>query len=144
MASPITFGGLASGMDTNSIIDKLVQIERQPIQALQTQRAQETSKKALIGYINTKLTTLSSKLDVLKTQTAVQGRKIDLDDAAPFTADVQGGAPTGTYSIQVNQLAKAQRTYSNTFAGADTAKWVTAAAPIVNQRLRIKRASKLR
>lgn len=121
MASPITFGGLASGIDTNSIIDKLVQVERQPIISLQTEKAQANARKQLLGDISTKLGTLTDKFNALKTQAAVQGRKIDVPKDAPFTADVQGSAPVGSYSIQVTQLAKAQRTYSNTFAGADTA-----------------------
>jgi flagellar hook-associated protein 2 len=126
MASPITFGGLASGIDTNSIIDKLVEVERQPIQTLQLQRAQENARKDLLGDISKKLTALSSKFDALKTQSAVQGRKVDVPKDGPFGAEVQGAAPVGSYSIQVNQLAKAQRTYSNTFAGADTAGLLSA------------------
>ena len=78
MASPITFGGLASGMDTNAIVDKLVEIERTPITTLQRQRAQESARKDLLTDINKKMTDLSSKFDALKTQAAVQGRKVDV------------------------------------------------------------------
>ncbi|MCS6912319.1 MAG: flagellar filament capping protein FliD [Myxococcales bacterium] len=126
MASPITFGGLASGLDTNAIVDKLVQVERQPILRLQRQREAENARKALIGELVTKVSTLASKLDALKTHAAVQGRKVDLPSGAPLVAEVQGGAPTGSYSIQVNRLATAQRTYSNTFADAEATGIFTA------------------
>lgn len=126
MASPITFGGLASGLDTNAIVDKLVQVERQPILRLQRQREAENARKTLIGELVAKVSTLTTRLDALKTQAAVQGRKADLPAGAPLTAEVQGGAPTGSYSIQVNQLATAQRTYSNAFADAEATGILTA------------------
>lgn len=119
MAS-ITFGGLASGLDTNSIIDKLMTIERQPIDRLQQQRQQETSRRTLIGDILTKMNSLSTAVLALNTQTAVQGRAVDVPQGAPFSAAVQGGAPTGAYSIEVSALAQAQRTYSSAVSNADT------------------------
>jgi flagellar hook-associated protein 2 len=125
MAS-ITFGGLASGLDTNSIIDKLMSIERQPIDRLQKQRQQETTRRTLIGDILTKMNSLSTAVLALNTQAAVQGRSVDVPQGAPFSATVQGAAPTGAYSIQVNALAQAQRTYSNAVANADTTGIFTA------------------
>ena len=37
MAGVITIGGLASGLDTNTIVDKLVKIEHQAVDRLQQQ-----------------------------------------------------------------------------------------------------------
>src|SRR5262249_24054273 len=113
---PITFGGLASGLDTNTIIDKLVQIERQPITDLQTKIQNERSQKTLVGDLITKIGPLPTAVTALNTQAAVEGRAANVAAGAPFTADVTGGAPTGSYSVQVTALAQAQRTYSNAFS----------------------------
>ena len=43
--SGITFGGLASGIDTESIISRLMQLEQIPIQRLQSRQAQILSNK---------------------------------------------------------------------------------------------------
>src|SRR5262245_11427107 len=108
--SPIVFGGLASGMDTNAIIDKLVSIERQSITRLENQKKAGTTRKTLISDLITKLGTLSTELGKLNTSTAVKGRTFSLADTADFTATVSGGAPIGSYNINVTQLAQAQRT----------------------------------
>lgn len=121
MASPITFGGLASGIDTNSIIAKLVEVERRPIVQLQQQKQDQGTQKGIVDDLTGKLGSLSTAMLALNTQAAVQGRSVIVTGGAPFTATVAGGAPLGTYGINVTQLAKAQRTYSASFAGANSA-----------------------
>ena len=76
MPSPITFGGLASGIDTNSIIDKLVQVERQPITTLQQERTDQQTRKALVTGLTGKLTALADTLKPLELQSGLQGRAI--------------------------------------------------------------------
>ena len=39
-----SFGGLASGLDTNTIIQQLVAVERLPIQRLEAQKATEQNR----------------------------------------------------------------------------------------------------
>lgn len=121
MPSPITFGGLASGIDTNSIIDKLVQVERQPITTLQQERTDQQTRKALVTGLTGKLTALADTLKPLELQSGLQGRAITTGSGAPFSATLTGTAPIGSYDISVTQLAQAQRTYSNSFASADAA-----------------------
>ena len=45
----ITFSGLASGLDTASIVQSLVALERRPIQILQGQQGTEQRKLDLMG-----------------------------------------------------------------------------------------------
>ena len=58
MASSITFGGLASGLDTNSIIDSLVQLQSAPIAALQKRQGGVKSQVSLLGDLASKLAAL--------------------------------------------------------------------------------------
>src|SRR5947209_8579173 len=86
--SPITFGGLASGLDTNSIISQLVQIERQPITQLQTQIKNYNTQKSILSDITTKLGAFNTAVGALSTASAVQGRTVSVAGGAPFSATV--------------------------------------------------------
>ena len=108
----ISFSGLASGLDTTSIINSLVTAEQAPITQLQTQES---------GY-NDALTawqTLNSNLSQLQTAAS------SLTEAATFTAataassntavasiTAQAGAQVGTHTLTVSQLAQAQKIVS--------------------------------
>lgn len=121
MPSSITFGGLASGIDTNSIIDKLVAVERQPITTLQNERTAQQTRKALVNDLNTRLSKLADAMRPLELTTGIQGRTVTAPSGAPFSTTTVGTAPIGSYDIGVVQLAQAQRTYSKSFAKADQA-----------------------
>src|SRR5512138_3681166 len=56
----ISFGGLATGMDTSSIIDKLVQLQSVPLTQLQNQQSACKTQISLLAE-------LASKLDALET-----------------------------------------------------------------------------
>ena len=45
----ITFGGLASGLDTKSIIAALVAVEQQPITLLENKKTLLTKSKSMMG-----------------------------------------------------------------------------------------------
>lgn len=118
-SSSITFSGLATGLDSASIIKQLVQVESLPIQRLQ-------GKEADIDAKSRKLTTLQSKLDDLRNAAlALDSRAEALPtqasstDASVVSASATGGSSLGSYQVQVDRLASAARVYSNSFA-ADT------------------------
>lgn len=60
-AAPLfNIGGIASGLDTNTIIGQLLAIERQPeVRALQQQHVEEARQNALRD-VNTRLTNLQT------------------------------------------------------------------------------------
>ena len=60
----ITFGGLASGIDTNTIIEQLIQIERRPISLAQNRLFDVQQKTSAFGSV---AGALSSLLDRAKT-----------------------------------------------------------------------------
>src|SRR5690606_23235867 len=61
----ITFGGLASGIDTNSIIDQLIQIERRPIALAQNRLAQVTQRSDAFGLIASTMSNLLARVQTL-------------------------------------------------------------------------------
>jgi len=61
----VSFGGIASGIDTNLIIDQLLQIERRPILMAERRRAQVEQKTQAFGQVSSALTSLLSRLETL-------------------------------------------------------------------------------
>src|SRR4051812_41692397 len=112
--STFRVGGLASGLDTNSIIDSLVKLQSQPITTLKTRQAGFQTQVSTIGTILAKLTDLSSAASSLSTGGTV-GTTVSSSNTT-FTAVSGTSALAGTYDVQVNHLATAARALSNGFA----------------------------
>ena len=58
---PVTMGGMASGMDTDSIISKLVEVEAQPIKQLQRNKLVNNQKKEALTKLSSTLKDLDGK-----------------------------------------------------------------------------------
>jgi flagellar hook-associated protein 2 len=63
----ISIGGLGSGLDTNAIIEALLDVERVPIDALEAKKSNEQKKASLIGTIKGYVDTLRGKAKALAT-----------------------------------------------------------------------------
>lgn len=115
MASVTSSTGIFSGIDTASIISKLMAVEQQPLQALSTQKAGYQAALSAFGQLKSSLSKLSTASQALKNVTA-QTMTATSSNTSVFTASADSTAVAGTYSIQVNHLAAAQSLYSSTFA----------------------------
>ena len=70
MAVPLfNFSGLASGLDTNAIVESLIQLERLPINRLQVQRATYNGKLDAWTAITAKLTEFRTTTDAVSSST---------------------------------------------------------------------------
>ncbi|AOQ23421.1 hypothetical protein MTAT_10020 [Moorella thermoacetica] len=108
MAGSIYFSGLASGLDTESIIKQLMDIERIPLTRLQQRKSAYETQKNAWNDINTRISTLQSKLAPLKLASTFSGRTATSSNEATFTATVDTSASIGSYRITVNKLARAE------------------------------------
>lgn len=104
----ITFGGLASGLDTQAIVSALVAIEKRPITQLETKKTALTKQKSLFGDLKGLLDKLSSAAKSLKNQTDFLAMKAASSDEDVLTASAGSTATPGTYSISVERLATAK------------------------------------
>ena len=96
-------GGLASGLDTQSIIDGLTKIEQQPLDALRTQQTGFRTQVSLIGQLVGKINTLQTAAKALAT-TGVVGVKTTSTNT-DFTAIATPQTQAGSYSVSVQSLA---------------------------------------
>lgn len=106
----IQLSGLVSGIDTGSIIDQLMAIEKIPRTKITNDQAATTKRQSLLQDISTKLTSLKFANDDLKSAlTWLDTQSVESGDTTKFTATRTGGAAPGGYDVQVNQLASAER-----------------------------------
>ena len=65
MSQGISFSGLGSGLDTDSIIEQLVAVERRPVQLIQSRQIRLEQQKGIIKEINSNLLSLKGTVDKL-------------------------------------------------------------------------------
>jgi flagellar hook-associated protein 2 len=111
-----TAGGLASGLDTNTIVDKLVALESQPI-------TKNTAKQAALNVQISAVADLVSKIKSLSTSasTLASGIAAYSIAAAPsgVSAVAGSGATGGRYSITVDSVASTAKARSIQFSSAN-------------------------
>ncbi len=111
-----TAGGLASGLDTNTIIDELTQIASQPISSLQNKEAATHTQISSLGNLASLLTDLQHASDSLGTNGAL-GIKVSSANTS-FSATASPAASAGSFQIGVTQLATAATARSQAFSAA--------------------------
>lgn len=112
-----TAGGLASGLDTNTIIDGLVKLESQPITDKQNKQAALRTQISLLGQIAASVGDLGTAAKALGSGGALAVAVSSSNTA--FSAVTGPGAQQGNYSIQVQTLATAAKARSVAFASSD-------------------------
>jgi flagellar hook-associated protein 2 len=117
----VQFGGLITGLDTNSLIAGLVKAEQGPTNILQNQKtvlqAQQGVYTTLIGGLGS----LKSAAQSLSLASDFDKKTAASSDDAVLTASADSTALTGYNSITVDTLAKAQSVKSVSFASASDA-----------------------
>ncbi|MGB2682772.1 MAG: flagellar filament capping protein FliD [Candidatus Competibacter sp.] len=107
----ITASGMGSGMDINGLVTQLMAAERQPAtQRLDRKEAALQTKISAIGNFKSALSTFRSALFSLKDADKFQASaKAAVANDKLLSASAITGAPAGSYSVKVDQLAQAQR-----------------------------------
>jgi len=117
----ISFGGLASGLDTKSIIAALVAVERRPIQQLEGKKTSLNRQKTLYGDLGGLLDKLASSAKKLRSTTDFLQMKGTSDSENVLTVSASSRATPGTHTVRVTHLAKAQINASTGSAASNTA-----------------------
>jgi len=108
----ITFSGLATGMDTNSIVSQLMEVERLPIDRIEDQKAAEKEKLDAYAQFKTIIDDLKDAASAMTLTSDVRTTEVDLDSGAAYTA-TSNSAQVGSYEISVAQLAQVQKNVSD-------------------------------
>ena len=119
----ISFGGLASGLDTKAIISALVAVERNPILQLQKKESDLKQQKSLFGDLDGLLDKLSDSVRKLKTTSSFLQMSATSSNEDILAASASSTATPGTYDVRVLALASGQ---------INTAGAASASDPIAN------------
>lgn len=119
MAS-ITSTGIGSGLDISGLVSQLVAAEAAPVETrLGIQEAKAQSKLSAFGSLKSALADFRDQLDAMRKLDGLLIRKGTSENEDLFTVSVDKDASPSKYSIEVQQLAQAQKLSSGAFAGSD-------------------------
>ncbi len=120
MGSIVT-SGVGSGLDVAGLVSKLVQAEGAPKSArLDQQEAKVQARLSALGTLRAALAKFQDTVATLKSIDKFQGRQALLSSDAFLTATTDSSAVPGSYAIEVQQLASAQKLQSGPFASGAT------------------------
>lgn len=105
----ISFSGLASGLDSGSIISSLLRLERLPIQQLEAKKTLSQGKLDLIGTLKGHLESLKTKAEGLSSLAGFLSFKVEAseDGVADFTTS--DTALAGSHTLSVQSVATSDR-----------------------------------
>ena len=100
--------GIGSGLDVNSLVSKLMQVESQPLTSLAKKQTSYQAKLSAYGTLNSALGSFQSAVANLSNPSVFQSLTATSGDSTIASATAAVSAAAGTYSITVNQLAQNQ------------------------------------
>lgn len=112
----VSFAGIGSGLDLESLISGFVSIEKIPIQKLEVRKADANQQLSKIGGLVSILKTLESQAEGLDEPNEVRALKVSSEDESFVTATASDDALVGNYDLRVDQLATAQVTTSQVYS----------------------------
>src|SRR3954452_12729002 len=110
----------SSGIDVQSIVNQLMQVEAIPQQQLMQQKISAISTQTSWASLNTSLGTLSDALKALSTPTAASATTATSSDTSRVTITATGSAAPQNATFQISQLASAQQLMSTSLAFTGT------------------------
>ena len=120
MGGRISFSGLASGIDFQSIVDTLVTFESRRIDLVRLQQVETTSRLTAIQSLEAFLVSLQTQAGLLADPDDFNVQQAVSSNPTAVTASLTGTASIATQSITVNALAQAAQVASQGMAGIDT------------------------
>ena len=119
MGDRITFTGLSTGIDFQSIIDITILAEQRRIDLVLESQAEEAAKLTAIQSFNGLLLGLLTSSNSLSDQNDFQLQSVTSSHESLLSASIAGNAALGTHSLVINRLAQAHQVASQGFANTD-------------------------
>jgi flagellar hook-associated protein 2 len=119
MSGAFSAGGLITGIDTNSLVTQLMQLERRPIFRMQRRITSLEKQQAAVKDLRTQLQTLRSKMQDFRFGIDFDSFNVDSSEESIATAIASGPNPaSGSFSVNVTRLASATNVISSGRLGA--------------------------
>ena len=113
--------GVGSGMDLEDTVQQLVQAERMPEEQRINRNEQRAEEQlSALGKLRQVADEFSEGIGDLTDLSSFARMNAESSDPDLFTAEAEEDAPSGSFSVQVEQLAESQRIASEGFDDPDT------------------------
>lgn len=116
---PVSFGGLASGFDTQSIIEAILRADSRPLERLRVRQDLLRSRAAALDELRARLVSFEGSLLGLSPEITFRARVATASDETSLAAAAGASAETGLFSVEVLSLASAHKVRSNGLAAPD-------------------------
>ncbi len=112
--APLSVSGLASGLNTSSIIAALMSAEREPVTHLTAEQSKLTAEQVQLQSLQSGIQQLGSAVSEFDVPSLFEGSQAATSsEPSRVAAATTGGAGIGGYEVEVTQLANsAQRTFT--------------------------------
>jgi flagellar hook-associated protein 2 len=111
----VSVSGFGSGIDVDSLINGLVQANSVTLNSIQTQADSFRTASTHLSSVGSALSSLATAADAISSTTGIASFTASSSNSA-IVASAAGNATAASYSVQVNALAREQRTYSAQFS----------------------------
>ncbi len=108
----ISAAGVGSGLDVQGIVSQLVAIEKQPLKQLQTKASTFQTQLSLYGKIKSQASALGDAATLLAGASGWNGQKANSSNATAVGVTAGTTASATAFSVDVQQLARAQSSAS--------------------------------
>lgn len=117
----VTIDGLATGLDTTSIIESILSIQKAQVDRFTLRKETVSNQKEAFKTIEAKLLGVQLGLGRLMRTSgnAFEQKTVTASDTAALTATVSNQAAVGNYSIRVNRLAANHQVATQVYDAAD-------------------------
>ncbi len=126
MAGSISVSGLSTGLDTSSIVSQLIGLKRRPIDLISANKDVLDTELSELQNLNTRLLSFQSLVkdlsstDKFLAETGSFSNNNASDNNQVVTLDVGSKANSGSYSLEVNSMAKTEIEASQGFASSSS------------------------
>lgn len=108
--------GIGSGLDVNSIVSQLVALEKQPLKTLAIRATNTKAQISAFGEIQSQFTALNDVATRIASPANWAARNASSSNTSAATVTAAATATAGSFSLDVDQLAKKQATSSTALA----------------------------
>ncbi|SHE28364.1 flagellar hook-associated protein 2 [Marinitoga hydrogenitolerans DSM 16785] len=111
------FGGIASGLDTSSIIDQLMSVERKPLERLQNDFETLQLKQKAWEEVDSKLSDFWDFLATFKLKSNLIPKTVQVSDENVLSATASTSATNTNFKVKVNSLSSSTSLTPNNTLG---------------------------
>jgi len=105
----VSFTGINSGIDAKQIINAMMNAQRAPVRRLEAQRSSFQAQISALGKVTSQADSFKRLLEEMRDDRGVLGFTATSSEEDVVNASVTGDASSGRYSLEVHELAVAEK-----------------------------------